>query len=99
MSASLAINAVLAEDTVLSVPARAGELAALQHLVYSVAMNVDLSEVAIQLIADLKARAILTVDKNHAELVTAQHRRSTGEAGALEEPRLNITSQHSHDVG
>jgi hypothetical protein len=69
----LAINAVLPDgkDTVLSVPVRAGELAALQHLVHFVAMNDDLREVAVLLIADLKARAVPTADKNHAQVVTA----------------------------
>ncbi|GKQ37521.1 hypothetical protein ALMP_40580 [Streptomyces sp. A012304] len=66
-----AVDAVLAEDTVLSIPARAGGLAALQHLVQFVAMSGDLREVAVRLIADLKARAAITADKNHAKAITA----------------------------
>jgi hypothetical protein len=34
-------------------------------------MNADLREVAVLLIADLKARAVPTADKNHAQAVTA----------------------------
>ncbi|MEU6602895.1 hypothetical protein [Streptomyces flaveolus] len=59
------------KDTIFSVPVRAGELAALQHLVHFGAMNIDLREVAVLLIADLKARAVPTVDKNYAQVVTA----------------------------
>lgn len=68
----LAIDAVVPEnkDTILSIPVRAGELAALQHLIHFVAMNTDLREVAVRLIADLKARAVPTADKNHAQAVT-----------------------------
>jgi hypothetical protein len=65
----LAIDAMLADNTILSIPARSGELAALQHLVHFVAMNRDLREVAVRLIADLKARAFPTGDKRHAETV------------------------------
>lgn len=70
-----AVDALLGEDTVLSVPARAGELAALQHLVHFAAMSSDLREVAVRLIADLKARAVTTTDKDQATAVT---RHSTG---------------------
>ncbi|PLW73790.1 hypothetical protein C0036_05350 [Streptomyces sp. DJ] len=66
---------MLGEDTALSIPARAGELAALQHLVHFVAMSSELREVAVRLIADLKARAVTTTDKNQTTAVT---RHSTG---------------------
>jgi hypothetical protein len=59
------------KDAILCVPVRAGELAALQYLVHFVGMNADLREVAVLLIADLKARAVPTVDSNHAQVVTA----------------------------
>ncbi|WP_327379026.1 DUF6292 family protein (plasmid) [Streptomyces sp. NBC_01216] len=68
----LAINAVLpeGEDAILSVPVRAGELAALQHLIHHAGLSVDLREASVLLIADLKARAVPTDDKNHAQAVT-----------------------------
>ncbi|CAM5658843.1 hypothetical protein SGRIM119S_02582 [Streptomyces griseorubiginosus] len=69
----LAVNAVLhdGKDAILSVPVRAGELAALQYLVYIAGMGDDLREVAILLIADLTTRAVPTADKNHAQVVIA----------------------------
>ncbi|MFF4734206.1 hypothetical protein ACFY3M_55615 [Streptomyces mirabilis] len=82
----LAIDAVLAEGTVLSIPARAGELAPLQHLVHFGAMSDDLREVAVRLIADLKARAVPTADKSHMETVAAH---STGVDQAKQVPRTN----------
>ncbi|WP_030423220.1 hypothetical protein [Streptomyces sp. NRRL F-5065] len=80
-----AVDAVLGEDTLLSIPARAGELAALQHLVHFVAMSSDLREVAVRLLADLKARAVTTTDKNQTTAVT---RHSTGVEQAKQLRRL-----------
>ncbi|MEW2515768.1 hypothetical protein [Streptomyces sp. NPDC046870] len=69
------IDAMLGEDTVLSILARTGELAALQHLVQFVAMSGDLREVAVRLRADLKVRVVTTTDRNQGTAVT---RHSTG---------------------
>ncbi|MDX3232501.1 DUF6292 family protein [Streptomyces sp. ME19-01-6] len=67
----LAIDAVLTEDTVVSIPARAGELAALQHLVHFVVMSEELRGVAVKLIGDLKARAVAMTDEEQLKRVTS----------------------------
>ncbi|MDX2855176.1 DUF6292 family protein [Streptomyces scabiei] len=81
----LAVDAVLSEDTVVSIPVRAGELAALQRLAQFVDMSEALRGVAVQLIADLKARASSTSDESQIESVRSH---STGVEQAKEIRRI-----------
>ncbi|MFG2894988.1 hypothetical protein [Streptomyces sp. NPDC048248] len=81
-------GAVLAEDTVITLPLRTGELTALQRLSDFLDMNAELRSMTTMLIADLKARAVATTDDTSRRSVT-----SHSTAAALAE-RLDRLRRH-----
>ncbi|WP_406100691.1 hypothetical protein OG698_00440 [Streptomyces sp. NBC_01003] len=81
-SQRLATADILSDDTLLSVPLRAGELAALKRLADFVDMSDELRGIASSLLADLKARAVTATD-DAMETAASLHRTARTEAERL----------------